>query len=75
MVLREDGDGVLCIGQPAHAWVSGQLLIDTASGFVLASASSKSSKRGTPSNEAGRSLRPRIERLISPHSSKPSSSW
>ena len=25
MVLREDGDGVLCIGQPAHAWVSGQL--------------------------------------------------
>ena len=25
MVLREDGDGVIAIGQPAHAWVSGQL--------------------------------------------------
>jgi Protein of unknown function (DUF3891) len=25
MVLREQGDAVLCIGQPAHAWVSGQL--------------------------------------------------
>jgi uncharacterized protein DUF3891 len=25
MVLREDGDAVIAIGQPAHAWVSGQL--------------------------------------------------
>jgi hypothetical protein len=25
MVLREDGDAVVAIGQPAHAWVSGQL--------------------------------------------------
>ena len=25
MVLRRDGDGVIAIGQPAHAWVSGQL--------------------------------------------------
>lgn len=25
MVLRQDGDGVIAIGQPAHAWVSGQL--------------------------------------------------
>ncbi len=25
MVLREDGDGVIAIGQPAHAWMSGQL--------------------------------------------------
>jgi hypothetical protein len=25
MLLREDGDDVICIGQPAHAWVSGQL--------------------------------------------------
>jgi hypothetical protein len=25
MVLRADGDGVIAIGQPAHAWVSGQL--------------------------------------------------
>ena len=25
MLLRPDGDGVICIGQPAHAWVSGQL--------------------------------------------------
>jgi hypothetical protein len=25
MLLREDGDAVVCIGQPAHAWVSGQL--------------------------------------------------
>jgi uncharacterized protein DUF3891 len=25
VVLREDGDGVIAIGQPAHAWVSGQL--------------------------------------------------
>lgn len=25
MLLRRDGDGVLAIGQPAHAWVSGQL--------------------------------------------------
>ncbi|HEV7459163.1 MAG TPA: DUF3891 family protein [Solirubrobacteraceae bacterium] len=25
MVLRDDGDGVIAIGQPAHAWVSGQL--------------------------------------------------
>jgi hypothetical protein len=25
MVLRHEGDGVVAIGQPAHAWVSGQL--------------------------------------------------
>lgn len=25
MLLREDGDAVVCIGQPAHAWVAGQL--------------------------------------------------
>lgn len=25
MLLRRDGDGVVAIGQPAHAWVSGQL--------------------------------------------------
>ncbi len=25
MLLREDGDAVVCIGQAAHAWVSGQL--------------------------------------------------
>jgi len=25
MLLRPDGDGVLAIGQPAHAWLSGQL--------------------------------------------------
>jgi Protein of unknown function (DUF3891) len=25
MLLRGDGDAVICIGQPAHAWVSGQL--------------------------------------------------
>ena len=25
MVLRRDGDGVIAIGQPAHAWLSGQL--------------------------------------------------
>jgi hypothetical protein len=25
MVLRRAGEGVVCIGQPAHAWVSGQL--------------------------------------------------
>jgi hypothetical protein len=25
MVLRHEGDGVIAIGQPAHAWVSGQL--------------------------------------------------
>jgi uncharacterized protein DUF3891 len=25
VLLRRDGDGVLAIGQPAHAWVSGQL--------------------------------------------------
>jgi Protein of unknown function (DUF3891) len=25
MVLREQGEAVVCIGQPAHAWVSGQL--------------------------------------------------
>jgi hypothetical protein len=25
MVLRDEGDAVVCIGQPAHAWVSGQL--------------------------------------------------
>lgn len=25
MLLREDGEGVLAIGQPSHAWVSGQL--------------------------------------------------
>ncbi|MEA2427719.1 MAG: hypothetical protein QOF37_1347 [Thermoleophilaceae bacterium] len=25
MLLREDGDAVICIGQPAHAWLSGQL--------------------------------------------------
>jgi hypothetical protein len=25
MLLRADGDAVICIGQPAHAWLSGQL--------------------------------------------------
>ena len=25
MLLRPDGDGVIAIGQPAHAWLSGQL--------------------------------------------------
>ena len=25
MLLREDGEAVVCIGQPAHAWLSGQL--------------------------------------------------
>jgi hypothetical protein len=25
MLLRADGDTVICIGQPAHAWISGQL--------------------------------------------------
>lgn len=25
MILRPDGDDVICIGQPAHAWLSGQL--------------------------------------------------
>jgi hypothetical protein len=25
MLLREDGDAVVCVGQPAHAWLSGQL--------------------------------------------------
>ena len=25
MLLREDGDAVVCIGQQAHAWVSGQI--------------------------------------------------
>jgi hypothetical protein len=25
MLLREDGDAVVCIGQPAHAWLSGQM--------------------------------------------------
>jgi hypothetical protein len=25
VLLRPDGDAVICIGQPAHAWVSGQL--------------------------------------------------
>jgi hypothetical protein len=25
MLLRPDGDAVICIGQPAHAWLSGQL--------------------------------------------------
>src|SRR5919108_748519 len=25
MLLRRDGDGVIAIGQPAHAWLSGQL--------------------------------------------------
>src|SRR5918998_998778 len=25
MVLREDGDAVVAVGQPSHAWVSGQL--------------------------------------------------
>jgi hypothetical protein len=25
MLLRPDGDDVICIGQPAHAWLSGQL--------------------------------------------------
>jgi hypothetical protein len=25
MLLRPDGDSVICIGQPAHAWLSGQL--------------------------------------------------
>ena len=25
MLLREDGDAVVCIGQPAHAWLAGQI--------------------------------------------------
>jgi hypothetical protein len=25
MLLRKDGDATICIGQPAHAWLSGQL--------------------------------------------------
>ena len=25
MLLRPDGDAVICIGQPAHAWLSGQM--------------------------------------------------
>jgi hypothetical protein len=25
MLLREEGDAVVCIGQPAHAWLSGQI--------------------------------------------------
>src|SRR2546430_17152626 len=25
VILREDGDAVIAIGQPAHAWLSGQL--------------------------------------------------
>src|SRR3954468_607701 len=25
MLLRPDGDDVICIGQPAHAWLSGQM--------------------------------------------------
>jgi hypothetical protein len=25
MLLRDEGDAVVCIGQPAHAWLSGQL--------------------------------------------------
>ena len=25
MLLRPDGDAIICIGQPAHAWLSGQL--------------------------------------------------
>lgn len=25
MVLRRDGEGAICIGQPSHAWLSGQL--------------------------------------------------
>lgn len=25
MLLREDGDAVICIGQPAHAWLAGQI--------------------------------------------------
>jgi hypothetical protein len=25
MLLRPDGDAVVCVGQPAHAWLSGQL--------------------------------------------------
>jgi hypothetical protein len=25
LLLREDGDAVICIGQPAHAWLSGQM--------------------------------------------------
>jgi hypothetical protein len=25
MLLREDGDATICIGQPAHAWISGQI--------------------------------------------------
>lgn len=25
MLLRSDGDGVLCIGQASHAWISGQM--------------------------------------------------
>ena len=25
MILRPDGDDVICIGQPAHAWLSGQM--------------------------------------------------
>jgi hypothetical protein len=34
MVLRElGGDSVLCIGQPAHAWLSGQLAREWGNGF------------------------------------------
>lgn len=25
MLLREDGDAIVCIGQPAHAWLAGQI--------------------------------------------------
>ena len=25
MLLRPDGDSVLCIGQASHAWISGQM--------------------------------------------------
>jgi len=34
MLLREDGDAVVCIGQPAHAWLSGQMARNWALGPV-----------------------------------------
>src|SRR5881409_4102825 len=34
MILRElGGDAVLCIGQPAHAWLSGQLAAEWGNGL------------------------------------------
>jgi hypothetical protein len=34
MLLREDGDAVVCIGQPAHAWLAGQIARNWALGRV-----------------------------------------